>query len=315
MKIVVTTPTGRIGRIIVRELLAPEFSVRVIVRDPRRLSDETLEQVEVVRGSSDDLVSLGRALEGAEALYWCVPPPPLEEQDVQGHYERFARAACQAIKAAGTRRVVTISAGGKGLARNAGPITALHAMEDILNECGAVIRHLRCGSFMENFLSQAPSIWERGTISYPIAGHIPVPMVAAADIADVALKWLVRGDWKGCEGIAVHGPEDLTYNQAVAILERVLERPVRYQQASVEEFMRTLEDAGASAEHARSLADMFAELARGITQADSKPHESTTPTTLATWAQRELVPVLDALATQSTQSQHLQVESCEACAV
>ena len=57
---------------------------------------------------------------------------------------------------------VTISACGKGLARNAGPISGLHAMEDILNGSGAAIRHLRCGWFMENFLEQAESICQRG---------------------------------------------------------------------------------------------------------------------------------------------------------
>jgi uncharacterized protein YbjT (DUF2867 family) len=73
MKILVTNPTGKIGREIVRELLAPEFSVRVIVRDPARLPHEIREEVEVVRGSTDDAQTLRRALDGVEALFWCVP--------------------------------------------------------------------------------------------------------------------------------------------------------------------------------------------------------------------------------------------------
>jgi hypothetical protein len=38
MRIPVTAPTGNIGRRIVPELLAPEFSVRVIEREPNRLA-------------------------------------------------------------------------------------------------------------------------------------------------------------------------------------------------------------------------------------------------------------------------------------
>jgi len=62
MNILVTNPTGRIGRKLVPELLAPEFSVRVIVRDPARLPQETRHQVEVVPGSTDDAATLRRAL-------------------------------------------------------------------------------------------------------------------------------------------------------------------------------------------------------------------------------------------------------------
>ena len=39
-------------------------------------------------------------------------------------------------------------------------------------------------------------------------------MVAAADIADAALRWLVRREWKGIGSVAVHGPEDLSYDEA-----------------------------------------------------------------------------------------------------
>jgi uncharacterized protein YbjT (DUF2867 family) len=90
MKILVTTPTGKIGRRIVPELLAPEFSVRVIVRDPNRLPEEIREQVEVVCGSTDDGPTLRRALDGVDAMFWCVPTESLQGTNVERHYERFA---------------------------------------------------------------------------------------------------------------------------------------------------------------------------------------------------------------------------------
>ena len=129
MKILVTTPAGNIGRRVLSELLAPEFSVRVISPDPDLLPEEIREQVEAVRGSTDDPVALRRALEGVQSLFWCVPTESLRESDIKSHYERFARAARQAVREAGTPRVVTISAGGKGLARLAGPISGLHAID------------------------------------------------------------------------------------------------------------------------------------------------------------------------------------------
>jgi uncharacterized protein YbjT (DUF2867 family) len=294
MRILVTTPTGNIGRRVLAELLAPEFSVRALARNPSPLPEDILDQIEVVRGSTDDAATLRRALDGVEALFWCVPPAPLQETFVRGHYERFARAGCQAIREAGTPRVVTISAAGKGLARNAGPISGLHAMEDILNESGAAIRHLRCGAFMENFLRQLQPMCEQGVLSLPMPGHIAIPMTAVTDIADAALRWLVRRDWAGVNGVAVHGPEDLSYNQAVAIIEQVLERPVRYQEMPADDYVQSLVRSGASLQCARSLTAVFAELSRGITHAEPRTPQSTTPTTLAAWAESELLPMAEA---------------------
>jgi len=118
-------------------------------------------------------------------------------------------------------------------------------------------------------------------------------------VAGVALRWLVRRDWNGIEAVAVHGPEDLSYNQAAAIVERTLERPVRYLEASAKEYVRTLVGAGASAEYAHSVVDMFSELAQGITRAEPRTTESTTPTTLAAWAESELLPVVESFRPQS----------------
>ncbi|MEW6307384.1 MAG: NAD(P)H-binding protein [Verrucomicrobiota bacterium] len=295
MKILVTTPAGRIGRRIVDELLAPEFSVRVISRDPARLPDEVLKQAEVVCGSLDDAAVLREALDGVEALFWCAPPEPRQSTDVRGHYERFARAAGQAIRAAGTPRVVAVSAGGKGLARSAGRLSGLHVMEDILNESGAAIRHLRCAPFMENLLGQAQRMAGQGTLSYPMPGHVALPLVAVRDVADAALRWLVRRDWSGVKGVAVHGPEDLTYNEVAETIGWVLDRPVQYQEASANQYAKALIEHGASAEFARRRVEMFGELAQGILRAESRTRESTTPTTLLTWAEHELLPAVEAM--------------------
>jgi uncharacterized protein YbjT (DUF2867 family) len=215
MKILVTTPGGRIGRIVLGELLAPEFSVRVIAREPSRLPEEVLEQVEFVRGSTDDAKILRSALEGVESVFWCVPPPSLAETHLRSHYERFSSAACQAVRAARTPRVVSISCGREGSTLNAGMVPMLDAIEDILKQSGAAIRHLRCGAFMEN----ESSLWkvqpnsERGLASYPVPPNGQIPRLAARDIADVALRWLVRRDWEGIATVPVRRPQNLAFYQ------------------------------------------------------------------------------------------------------
>jgi uncharacterized protein YbjT (DUF2867 family) len=269
--------------------------VRVLARDPDLLPEEMRGRVEVVRGSMGDVVALTQALEGVEALFWCVPGASLHEKDIRGHYERFARAALLAIRESGTLRVVAISAGGKGLAGGAGPISGLHAMEEILNESGAAVRHLRCAWFMENFLRQARSIARRGVISYPMPADVSIPMVAVSDVADVALRWLARRDWSGVEAVAVHGPEDMSYARAAAVIEQALERPVQYRELPANHYVRALVRLGASIEYARSRVEMFSQLAEGISRAEPRAPETTTSTRLGTWAEKELLPVVDSI--------------------
>ncbi len=161
MKILITTPSGRIGRRIVPELLAPEFAVRVVSPNPDRLPPEICEQIEIVRGAMDDPKALREALDGVDALFWCVPPPSPDETSIRGYYERFARAASRAIRQAGTPRVVAICESREAI-----------AAEPLLNESGAAIRHLRCG-------------------------------LPSAEVADLALRLLVRSDWDGVEAVTV----------------------------------------------------------------------------------------------------------------
>jgi hypothetical protein len=124
-------------------------------------------------------------------------------------------------------------------------------------------------------------------------------MVAAADIADMALRFLVRRDWSGIAGIAVHGPEDVSYGEAAATMGRILGRPVRYEQASADQYVQRLVSAGASSEYAHSVAQMQAELARGLSPAEPRTPEFTTRTTLAQWSASELVPAAKSLLAQS----------------
>ena len=66
---------------------------------------------------------------------------------------------------------------------------------------------------------------------------------------------------------------------------------MRYEEASANHYIQALIGGGASAEYARSQVEMFAELARGIIRAE--------PGTLAAWTERELLPLMTSLRSQS----------------
>ena len=74
--IVITTPTGLIGHQVLDRVLEADEPVRVIVRDPSRLSPQVLDRVEVIEGSHGQAEVVDRAFAGADAVFWLAPPNP-----------------------------------------------------------------------------------------------------------------------------------------------------------------------------------------------------------------------------------------------
>jgi uncharacterized protein YbjT (DUF2867 family) len=233
--IVVTTPTGKIGHQALENILDSGEPIRVIARAPSRLSSQTLKRVEVVKGSHGDNDVVNEAFTGADSVFWLVPPDPHAES-VEAAYVDFTRPACDAFRRHGVKRVVGVSALGRGtaMARNAGLVTASLAMDDLIASAGVNFRALTMPSFMDNILRQTQSIRSVGVFFSPISGDRRLPTCATRDIATVAANLLLDSSWSGQDTIPVLGPEDLSFNDMAQIMSEVLGKPVRFQQTSFE---------------------------------------------------------------------------------
>jgi uncharacterized protein YbjT (DUF2867 family) len=292
--IVITTPTGNVGRHVVTQLLAAGESLRLIARYPDRLDAAIAAQTEVIQGSIDDPKVLSQALNGAESLFWCIPQSHTQD-DVLAYYRNFTQALCEAINQTELPpRIVAVSSGGKGRAQNAGAISALHAMEEMLDSTGANIKYLRCGNFMENFLWQVKPIAQQGRFFYPLPADMTMPMVCTKDISMSAVKWLLDRRWSGQSGVAVQGAEDLSLDRVAEILSEVLDQPIRFQPVSAEVYYQSMLKNGCSPAFSASLVDLFAEVANGLYDAESRTVETTTTTTFKQWAQTVFQPIVNA---------------------
>lgn len=291
--LLITTPTGNIGSRVLRNLAQQgTCSLRVIVRNPEKLSQQIKQSVEVVEGSHNDSVTLARALEGVDAMFWC-QPDSITEENYYGFYRDFASAGCEAIRRQATPRVVVLSSAGGGFPGEAGPITALREMENILARSGANLRFLRCGSFFENFLFQIESLRNEGAFFYPMAGNVPHPMVASEDIAETAARWLTRSDWTNIDGIPVLGPVDLTYDQVANILSRACHRPIQFIKPGIDAYRESLLQVGYRRNAADALIAMFAAIEQGTATTERRDPRETGATTLESWAATNLRPLLD----------------------
>jgi uncharacterized protein YbjT (DUF2867 family) len=291
--IVITTPSGLIGRQVFESLLDSGEALRVISRNPSRIPASAQERIEIIEGSHGDPSVVDEAFSGADAVFWLVPPDP-RASCVDAAYVGFTRPAAEAFKRHSVRRVVGISALGRGTpwAAHAGYATASLAMDDLIASTGVSYRALTMPSFMDNILRFAAPIRNDGVFFAPIAGDRKLPSCATRDIAAAAARLLLDDSWGGAGHVAVLGPGDISYNDMAGIISEVLGKPVQFRQIPGQALKQRLLEGGTSEAMAQGVIDMWAAKASGLDNAEPRTPESTTPTSFRQWCEEVLKPAV-----------------------
>lgn len=279
--LVITTPTGHVGRPLVDQLLGEDRPVRVIVRDPARLPAAVRDRAEVVIGSHADPTVLDTALRGAEALFWLVPPDP--GRGALDHYRAFTEPACAAIGRHGVPRVVAVSSLGRAWSGPAGLLDGAFAMDGWLEATGVAYRSLAMPFFMDNLLTQLPRIRKDGVLAMANRRDRPLAMVATADVAHAAARLLADDGWSGQETVPVVSPDDLSPEGIAATLADALDRPVRLEAVTYDAQADVLRSYGCDERWVRDYVEMVAAQDAGIYDADVRG-ATRASTTLARWA-------------------------------
>src|ERR1700739_1546324 len=169
--IVITTPTGQIGRQVLGNLLNSGEQLRVIARDPSQLPAGIRADLDIVEGSHGDAAVVDKAFAGADAVFWVTPADP-RAPSVEAAFAGFTRPAAQAFHKHGVGRVVGVSMLGRGTpwAAKAGFATASLAMDDLIAASGVAYRALANPYFMEDTARQAEPIKNQSLSTAPIAG-------------------------------------------------------------------------------------------------------------------------------------------------
>lgn len=292
--IVVTAPTAKIGRHVVEQLLDASEPVRVVVRDPQRLSPTVRDRVEIVEGSHRDAAVVDKAFAGADAVFWLMPSD-LRAPDVMTSYVDASRPGVEAVTAHGVRHVVGVSALGRrtAVAGRADNVTASLAMDDLYATV-TNYRSLANPTFMDNTLRDIRTILGEGVISGPLAPDRKLPLVATRDIGTAAARLLLDRSWAGFADVPLLGPEDLSGNDMAAVITDVLGIPVRYVQVEAASLEAAMLSFGASPGMARAMADMATAKIDGLDDGVVRTAENSTTTTFRQWCTEVLRPAVDA---------------------
>lgn len=289
--IVVTTPTGNIGRHVVRHLLDAGEALRLIVRDPSKLAQDVRDQVEVVEGSHGDAAVVDRAFQGADAVFWLCPPTP--SPTPAAATVDFTRPGAEAMRRHGVRHIVAATTLGRNTPwqGRAGNATGSIHMVDLLRTTGAAVRGLALPGFMDNALLQAGAI-RQGRMLGPIDPDKRLPHTAARDTGAAATGLLIDRAWSGSEDVPVLGPEELSYADLAAIVSEVIGREVRYEHQTYDAYKAAAMARGLTEAFAQGFVDMLRAKEEGMDNVASRATAIIGATSFRQWVEAELKPVL-----------------------
>jgi uncharacterized protein YbjT (DUF2867 family) len=217
--------TGQIGGIIAKTLLAARQPVRAVVRDAGKAQAWVDRGCDLALANIEDPRALTAAFREAEGVFVLVPPnfDPSTDFSEARAIGVGLRAALDAARPA---RIVYLSTiGAQAIQSNL--LTQHTIIEQALAELPLPITFLRPAWFMENCSWDVAPARNQGVIpSFLQPLDKPVPMVATADIGNVAAG-LLQEEWSGRRIVELEGPRRVTPNDIALGFTKLLGHPVR----------------------------------------------------------------------------------------
>jgi uncharacterized protein YbjT (DUF2867 family) len=222
LTVVVTGSTGKQGGAVARGLLERGHKVRAVTRDPNSSQAKLLANAgaTLVAASLEDTAAIMKALEGATSLFAMTTPFGGTDAET-----RQGVAAAAAAKAAGVHLVFT-SVGSANRQTGIPHFDSKYEVEKYMAKVGVRATILAPVSFMENLYFAKEQLAKR-----IYAAALPptrvLAQVAVVDIGAVAVRLLEDvGRFTGKRFDLAS--DELTGNDALAILSRVTGRPFDY---------------------------------------------------------------------------------------
>ncbi|MBO3759866.1 NmrA family NAD(P)-binding protein [Ciceribacter sp. L1K22] len=291
MRILVNTPAGNIGRVLVDRILSSGHDVTMISRNPAKVQDFVARGARLVEGSIDEVSVLREAVKDVDVLYW-LPPLVFDQPDFLSWSRECGSRIADIAGEAGIRRAVLLSSVGAQHDHGVGPIACLPAIERSFRDAFPDMTSLRPGHFMENFLFSLASIRAEGAIYSSHAADQRIPMIATRDIADFSAVVTMDLVWKGHHTLGLHGPADLSYNEAATIIGGAIGKPVRYIQIDDESMIAAMAASGMPEPMARLVCGLYSGIRSGMVRR-VEPRMAT-PTTLEQFARSLVQPAVAA---------------------
>ena len=257
---ILVTTAGTVGSEVARLLVERRTPVRVLVRDPGKVTALADVGVEIAVGDLDEPASIDEEMAGVSSVVLVSAAVPSQELNVVASAAR-----------AGVGHVVKVTS--KASADS--PIARRRGQTEIeagLSASG--LRHtlLRSNAYMQNTLMLAPVIAKTSGFGSS-AGKGLVGMVDARDVAAVAAEIVASPDGHAGKTYWLSGPALISNYDVAIVLSKLLGRTITYRELTFEEHMNAMVSAGVPEETAHQNAQAFSLTAQGDAQWTSEEVE------------------------------------------
>ena len=227
-KILISAAGGKVGQHVITQLAEKKVSARAGVHSRAKASALEKSGVEAAVLDFDSCESLATAFRGIERLFLVTPGSPDQGRQEQNLLDEAKRA--------GVKRIVKLS-GKIADGHRSGFSEWNRKAERRIKDSGISYTILRGNYFMQNLFGNASQIKEGAFTNGPAAKRIA--FIDARDIAAVAVAALT-GEGHDGKTYDLNGPELLDGHAQAGVLTRVLGRPIKYLDVSVDEFVGQL---------------------------------------------------------------------------
>jgi uncharacterized protein YbjT (DUF2867 family) len=222
LTVVVIGSTGKQGGAVARGLLERGHKVRAVTRDPNSSQAKLLANAgaTLVAASLEDTAAITKALEGATSLFAMTTPFGGTKAEI-----RQGMAAADAAKAAGVHLIFT-SVGSANRQTGIPHFDTKYEVEKHIAKIGVRATILAPVAFMENLYFVKEQL-AKGIYASALSPTRALAQIAVVDIGAVAVRVLEDAGRFTGKRFDLAGDE-LTGNDAMAILSRVTAHPLDY---------------------------------------------------------------------------------------
>lgn len=247
---ILITTAGKVGAEAARLLAASETPVRVLVRDPQKVTQLADLGVEVATGDLDDASTVDDAMVGISGVILVSQAIPAQELGVINSAQRH--------QVEHVVKITSESSLDSPIARRRGQAE----IEAGLVASGLGYTLLKNNAYMQNFLMLASSIASRSAFGSP-TGDGRIAMIDARDVAAVAAKIAAGPAEHASKTYWPTGPESLSHKDAAAVFSKILGRQIDVEPITLEQQVEAMVAAGLPRVVAQDNAKALSLFARG----------------------------------------------------
>ncbi len=279
---IIVGATGQVGSNLINEIKANGYPVRAVVRNPNKLSDQT---VETRTADFFNLEQLTEAFKGGTTVFVLTPENPTSNNIIEDT-KRIVENYKQAIEQTGIKKVVALSCIGSHINDNTGNVLMSKILEQSLVNLQIEKVFIRPSYYFSNWLGNLETVKQYGVLPTFFPEDLKIEMHSPIDLAKFIAKIMTANTSSEKERIyELTGQQKYSSLDVANSFSKLLNKNVSVQSIPKDKWNETLLSVGFTKNTATNLSDMTQAVIDNLTVPEYPANTIKLPTTLEDYFQ------------------------------